>query len=558
MKIIQRYHKCFLILTGLLFIISCENDFTETNERNVNLESESVEITFENIPWDEEGKQYEKFARGISQALQNRAFRNLLRNEALKQFNKDYDVLYHNIKNTPINASVYIKSTDTEVTFKTLGDFLVSFFDDEQDLENFENQYPLTTIFIPELPLDSFSAEMWDVNDENQIPDVAIRTKNITFVPVVSSHEEQEDYLVEPELIPAWPIVVIKENERVVASNQPMYDDLNTRIVGDDSSSRGKEICKGCNRHSFRYVDDNYDPVYKPKSGISGGITSSNFPQFLTNAYEVFRNDPTGWQRDNIYYGLTPTNTTGFSTGSRYEEHIASLKMTNTNPTEAYKSISNSTVGTNADPQLLGRQRRNGVVSAWTDGQFEFNIDAFFGAKNETVGAVIYKRVPVSPEDLFEIEYEQTRTGRHWWRRYYLTPKIIATKTFDLTSDSHDVRVPIATWELGKFSNQWKFEIAEVDSNVKIEREQTTKSTFNSNIELSGTYKKVGLKFGASAELERESSYKYSWTQDSDDLGIEVVDFQDQILNKQNNVYSLREYNTGRVAFTLVPIQVEF
>ena len=93
----------------------------------------------------------------------------------------------------------------------TLHEFLI-LFENEAELIAFENQLPLLTIFVPELPEESFSAELWDVNDINQIPDVALRLDNITYTPVIG--RDDFNYLVAPEDVPGWPIVVLKRNRK--------------------------------------------------------------------------------------------------------------------------------------------------------------------------------------------------------------------------------------------------------------------------------------------------------------------------------------------------------
>jgi hypothetical protein len=71
----------------------------------------------------------------------------------------------------------------------------------------------------------------------------------------------------------------------------------------------------------------------------------SNFiPQYLKTGYDVFSNDPTGWQRDNIYYGLTPTNTSGPISGGKYREYITTFKVNGSTPQTAYNSISDSSM----------------------------------------------------------------------------------------------------------------------------------------------------------------------------------------------------------------------
>ena len=77
--------------------------------------------------------------------------RDIIKNEALKQFNKDYDVLYQFIKNNKIENGL------------TVRELLLKHFDDREILMRIEARCPTLTIFVPKLPEDSFSAENWDI-----------------------------------------------------------------------------------------------------------------------------------------------------------------------------------------------------------------------------------------------------------------------------------------------------------------------------------------------------------------------------------------------------------
>ncbi len=204
-------------------ITSCQNeDFVSQNQTS-NAITEKTEIPFESITFNENGKLKLKFADALSNALiANKDLRKLVKDEALKKFNKDYDVLYLSVKNKTLNPSDYLKNSSNKtsntllqksasaLTFRAA---LLPFFANEAELIEIEQKLPLLTIFVPELPLGAFSAETWDVNDDSQIPDVALRLDNSNDVPVIG--KDGSKYVIEAELTPGFPIVVIKENERV-------------------------------------------------------------------------------------------------------------------------------------------------------------------------------------------------------------------------------------------------------------------------------------------------------------------------------------------------------
>ena len=201
----------FTIVLSIAILMSNCSDENLSNSENQN-GSVAKSISYENIPFDAKGKIMEKFGIGISAALKVKEFRELIKTESLKRFNKDTDVLYTLIKDKPFNGGdEYLRKLNKSSkvsNFPTLHDFLIPFFLSEEELNNYENQLPLLTIFVPELPDNSFSAETWDVNDLEQIPDVAIRLDNITYTPVIG--RDNDNYLIAPEDIPSWSIVVLR------------------------------------------------------------------------------------------------------------------------------------------------------------------------------------------------------------------------------------------------------------------------------------------------------------------------------------------------------------
>lgn len=536
-----------LIISSMLF--SCNTDFENDN---VPTESRNLkELQYDKVPWDEKGKMMEKFATGISKALHNQKFRELVKREALKKFNKDYDVLYHSIKNVPLSGKVtYRLMNDQEQTidFSTLHDFLIPFFESEQELLDFEMRLPLLTIFVPELPLDMFSADSWDVSDPDQIPDVAIRLDNITYTPVIG--RDGFNYLIAPEYTPGWPIVVLKENERMVANTDPQFDDLETRIITSDMVN-------------FRFLDNNLDPAYI-SSSIGYGFRGANddyIPQSLITAHEIFNNDTESWHRDNIYYGLTPTKSTG-AMNNNYREFIATFRLRGNSPTDAYDRIADSFNENKRDPMLQNWwQRRGKNVSAWTDGSFEFLVRCFYGASASNLGESVSKVFGVNPDALFAIQWKEKRTGWSFWRKYWLMPVISDTKVLNTALPDSGVRLEFQPWDLNDFSNHWKFTFEEQDATSATTYTNVVSSKFNTNLSLEPTLGKIiklGLKFGASYERSQTDTFNYLFYGGNDDLGGFTVSFKDNPINKIGNRYVLRKFSTGTVEFSLAPLQVQF
>jgi hypothetical protein len=541
--------KVLVLFVVSTVLLSCSDNFDGTDEKTQL--GNSKELKYENIPWDEKGKMMVKFGTGISKALHNQKFRELIKNEALKKINGDYDVLYQMIKDKPINSEVYYKKgNETQnMNLSTLHDFLIPFFNSEQELTDFETKLPLLTIFVPDLPLDSFSADDWDIYNANQIPDVAIRLDNITYVPVIG--RDDDNYLIAPEDVPSWAIVVLKENERFISNLDTEFNSKNTRIIEAGTVD-------------FRFSDNNFDPTfsYSQQSNFGfQGASDNSIPSNLISAYNAFPNDPNAWHRDYTYYGLTPNNPTGPVNGN-FREHIATFRMTSSSPQTAYNTIADAFNETKRDPALQTNwQRRAHGVNAWTDGSFEFLIKCFYGAKASNLGLTINKEFGVHPDALFQVSWEQRVTGRWWWRRYWLRASITGTKNFNTALPNSGVRLEFPTWDLNDFSNQWKLTFHEKDATSTTTTSETRSSKFNANFSLepsTGLLKKIGLKFGASLEQTQSNTFTVAFQGGNDDLGEADIYFRDNPINKIGANYVLRRFNTANVEFSFVPLQVQF
>jgi hypothetical protein len=550
-----------LLITLALLINSCQNEeYSSLNQSsNTTSNSEKPEVSFESINFNENGKLKLKFAEAFSNALiANKDLRRLVKEEALKKFDKDYDVLYTSVKNyslTPINYDGKSKNKTSKNLLQksanalTLREALLPFFNSEAELNEIEQKLPLLTIFVPELPLGYFSAETWDINDEAQIPDVALRLNNTNDIPVIS--KEGEKYVIEAELTPGFPIVVIKENERVV-----LYDKITSK------KSNTSQLLKGSNGLEFILLDDNFNPNLNSKKNTKK-ISGNNVDQFLINSYNVWEGyAPGGWQRDNIYYGLTPTISSGKVTG-KYREYITSFALKG-DPNSAYLTIS----GHNGDPAKVTDYRLN-TSSGWTDGQFEFRAYCYFGAAGATSGtdpksgSSTIKRFYFNPADLFELKYEAYTRFKWPVKKTYIRTTVIGIKTINFLDPKYNLSPELETWDLSRFSNEWKFSFEEVDVPTEVTQTISLNQKYNTNFSVditTGEKTKQGYKLGISAEETRSTGYSIKFTTQSDFLGDVFVPFYDNVVNKNpiTGEFYTRSYSTGAIQFELRPIQVQW
>lgn len=182
--------KLTLIILCVSFCFSCSDDedqlYKERHEK-----SESV-IKNELL---------EEFGRGLSIVLEESSeARLLVKREALKKINYDYDALYLLIKDFELAKG------------KTLKDLLSKHIN-QNILDQIEVKFPTLTIFVPTLPNESFSAETWNTDIEK--PYVALEDTNEGEVLFLKNLER---FHLPYDEIPLLPVVVIKKNERIIVN----------------------------------------------------------------------------------------------------------------------------------------------------------------------------------------------------------------------------------------------------------------------------------------------------------------------------------------------------
>lgn len=266
-----------LLLVIVLLFYSCKEEDSPVTETDVSSNSSHYP--------DLDGTLKTEFAKSLSQALvENVELRMFLKAEALKMMDADYDIPYMLVKDEIVSNG------------KTFEDILLGYFENRNELLKITEAIPLITIFIPTLPENSFSANKWKA--ETEIPYLAIRLDRTNDVPIISP--EGEEYLLEAELVPSYPILVIKENERIITNRQVGFADTNS-----------SKILKTVNGISFKFVDDIFDQNLQTlNSGSSSFRRTSSLDNKITDAYEIYKTED-GWQRDYVYYGITSASPNG-------------------------------------------------------------------------------------------------------------------------------------------------------------------------------------------------------------------------------------------------------
>jgi hypothetical protein len=192
----------------------------------------------------------------------------------------------------------------------------------------------------------------------------------------------------------------VKDNERVIPNNDELFDDLDTPILTEPTDDV-----------QLRLADNNYaqaGPVGPPPPPPPPSGSYPRLDPIHVQAYDAYNGfTPGGWQRDFIYYRLTPTSPNGVI-HRLYKEYITSFKLTG-DPQNAYQYISQH----DQDPYLAnptGSQSSSpppppSQASAWTDGFFEIGFSVNYGPKASDIDANTIGHFNANPEELFEVTY---------------------------------------------------------------------------------------------------------------------------------------------------------
>jgi len=411
----------------------------------------------------------------------------------MKMSNGDYDVLYALVKDKKLSSG------------KSFEETLAPHFGGIDKLRAIEREAPLLTMFVPSLPENSFSAEKW--NSESQIPFVAIRLSNTNDVPIISP--EGEEYMLDSELIPSYPVVVIKDNERMMYKGQHGYELLKSERVLTNS--------EGVN---YKFVDDVFDNELNTANLHRGvnlrTVFDYELDQKLHDAFTI-HNPADGWQRDYIYYNITPTN---IVSPLRYDfvETITYFEIVD-NALTIYRQISNAVTG---DP--YAREGKNN--SGWTDGNFEIRANAFVQGRNGIANVPNSKYL--NGATLFNITYRSEKKGFWPFRSTYYYINTV-------TANPQHINMPLVPWDLSSYSTTFRIDFEETDNPTIVTSKITQSAEFATNFEFNiplGETAKVGLKFGASSKFTETKELTVSQTLTSNPLGTFVINFADKIITE--------------------------
>ena len=494
-----------------------------------------------------------EFAKILSKAVYaDEDLRVFLKEEAIKQFDNDYDVFYPFVKDETISGG------------RTFREILVEHAGSDSKLQEIEEVLPLLTILVPDwswINEECFSANTWDTSDA----EVAVGYADYSDVhPIFVKGTKAAEIGVDE--YPAFPVLIVKNNERL-------------RVV-----SPATKGTKG----SYEFVDEVFDGSKNPTT--KGTYTqvwdyytdaSSNFvPEDRLNdlvigAWDEFGK---GWgkamHRDYIYYGMTKTNTTNGELNTFIREKILRFQI---DPNASYSMIdpgkdptfNNEVERWRVENNLHGNEIQQYL---WSDGSFEIYLTCYWGNGLPDELVAFGKSFSVRPQDLWELTQSTVKKTLRpfdgFQYRYVFTnsrDNLVAKWYYP----SQDTDLPL--WDISKLSSSMWFNVSEFDDKTTISKTITNTYKYTNNFTLTGkgeigdttddiNYKtSLGLEYSYGNERSEVSSDTITWDHTSNNLGDCEYSFDRSIIKSDRYIsngrygYDLENVSSGTFCVTFVP-----
>ena len=450
----------------------------------------------------------QKFSSALVKVLgQNEEVRSLIKEEALKQIDFDYDVLYCLIKDKQLKNGV------------TLEEYLEKYLTSDE-LKCIHKQLPTLTLFVPTLPENSFSVHSWNTIDE--LPAVAVKVSDNNDVKIYYGNGETEVF--PADIIPGFPVVVVKENERIVRNGEILSKTVSenieeTNLIFVDeifNNLHGKGLVNTKTR-----ANRPDRPVPLPKVDNPEDYLPANMKKTY-EAYKIYKNT-TGWQRDYIYYGITPTTDKG-PFDYNMKEFLVGFELMG-DALGFYRKIADQDGDPKSSIPIGGVLPANSSIITWTEGEYEFKVTTYVGSKS-TIGTEYKSFFRLKPDQLFRAEVERviSRPGMPGYTVY---------KLVGLKSKRVDLDLPLFEWDLENYGATIKIAIEEVDG------QETEVNSISSSIEFAtnfgfvasfGEKVKFGVKFGSTIKEVLNVSNTITKTLGGDELGEVIINFADPVV----------------------------
>lgn len=424
-------------------------------------------------------------SNAIHNLMKNEEFRNVVKQSVLKKQNGDNEVLIASLLEVSINGD-NIESLINQSLGNTIS------------CEEALRKFPNLTIGVPTLPENSFSPKTWDTHIE--IPVVATRLIKNNHVPIVKDDGYVE---INPNYVPGFPIVIIKQNERITSSLTEGYSYFDDKPVLFTS------------KYNVNYKLRHQEYINSRSSRYE---VMSNVHQRLKDAYYAYQSFPTGWQRDYVYYGITPTNTNG-SFNNTCQEKIFNINFS-PNPLGALNRMSDQD-GTYSD----GINRH----PFWTDNDAELCIRVHNYRRGSGTFQTPTFPTSVAFSDLFNLNYVIILVPGYAFGLQYGNNNALLYLVTSVTAKDFRFPIPIdvSSWNLNLFAATWDIEVVEQDAPGTLTKTLSTQHQYAANV---GGTTKFGLNWGVSGTKTLTSTEQYFYSLGDDNLGIKTYEYDRNVV----------------------------
>lgn len=542
-KVYTEMRKTLLSIVALASVLaSCSQEAPEANLASA-VSSEARQVDSQEV----------RFAEALSRALSaDASLRQLIKSEALKRFDNNTDVLYHQMKGLKTSEGKSVRELIQQYWQGSVEDF-----------QKFEAHSPLLNIHLPDLSLFKLaSANAWDAQSEEV--GVALVRKNEANVPLFVAGDSVA--AIASDEIPAIPTLVINQNKRV-------------KVTGSARALSGETT------YSYAFLDPSFDGS-KSRQSARGEfideapdvdiVPSDYLDRATRDAWQKIKSvhGKPGLQRAVLYY--PDNNQSGSVQTNNVEEHLLRFRI---NP-QAYWHIADQ--GT-YDPDHPGpvdpmvredmwfdtyKQQKASVEAlaliCWTRGVFTFEIEVNTLLRNG--GAKTQKIVcSVRPQELFIFNPEVKRRHATWFRKTRYTYRLRVNRLQSRWVYPAKLDQPTPTrvsegWNLEEEALTKLIRIQEFDPEVQRTRSEKTTAEFiatrstTSKLKIEDVADAYSSTNGTTKRDSREVTYTVSYTDRSDDLGSLILHFNDPVIDEQvGDGFRLYNISAGNVTMTFMP-----
>jgi len=456
------------------------------------------------------------FANILSQAVsENQSLRLFIHSTALEQFDCDYDVFYPFVKDQEVENG------------QTFRDILLR-YTDESTLSSIEQMLPKLNILVPDWAwMGCFSVKSWDASSQ----DIAVMFTQRNGETGVYCDGEYLGQL-SAEDIPDFPVLIIKNNERITCSPATKGSAIQYGFVDD-------AFCKVETRGiEHQYVEQTVDGT----PDVSNFVKASLINYRARKAYEYFPEGPTSiYQRDYIYYDMTAEgqekprreNITEVIEKMRFVNFVPSAFFDDPDPDpETHNADFDASVFNkedshkkNKDPRSADYLKRFFKFEGKLDLQFLISIPNSSGSPYVTT-----KTRSVSFDDVFvldhaHLDYRHRTLFVKDWYVYKIDASCISPKWYNLG-------IELPEWDISQNSSTITFTIIEMDEKGSNEYTLFSKNTVAHNFKVD-TSGEASWTTESSVKWTLKMGLGYNYTQTSE------TSFQEKITRSQGGVDEL-------------------